>query len=103
SKSRAALQILEGAKTEFEVFNYLSRPPSIDQIKGVLRKLGISAIELVRTSEPEWRITGLQASSSESAIQRALAAYPILIQRPILETETRAVIGRPPERVRELL
>ena len=103
SKSRTALKILEDAKAEFEVFNYLSSPPNLDEIGAILKKLRLPACDIVRTDEPEWRITGLSLASSESAIQRALVAYPILIQRPILENETRAVIGRPPERIRELL
>lgn len=103
SKSRAALKILESAGVEFEVFNYLSTSPDRDEIGKVLQKLGIPAHELVRTCEPEWRITGLSLESPEDPIQRALAAYPILIQRPILEAGDRAIIGRPPERVRELL
>lgn len=103
SKSRAALALLETAKADFEVFLYIHTPPDSARLDGVLKKLGASAIDLLRTNEPEWRITGLDTDSPEAAIRRALVTYPILIQRPILEAEDRAVIGRPPERILELL
>ena len=103
SKSRAALQLLENAKVEFEVFHYLMTPPNGERMDGVIEKLGIPIIEAVRLNEPEWRITGLDVSSPAVAIRRAIISYPILIQRPILETDDAAVIGRPPERILELI
>ena len=103
SKSRAALTLLENAGADFEVCNYLRTPPNGDRVDAVLEKLGLPVLDLVRTNEPEWRITGLSSDSPAMAIRKALITYPILIQRPILEAEDRAVIGRPPERVLELL
>lgn len=103
SKSRAALDLLETAKADFEIFLYTRTPPNSARLDELLEKLGISGFELLRTNEPEWRITGLDADSSEMSLRRALITYPVLIQRPILETDDRAVIGRPPERILELL
>ncbi len=103
SKSRAALKLLENAKAEFEVFHYLMTPPNGARLDAVIEKLGIPMIEAVRLKEPEWRITGLDENSPAAAVRRAMISYPILIQRPILETEDAAVIGRPPERILELL
>lgn len=103
SKSREALVLLEKSTAEFEVFDYLRTPPDAQSLDGVLDKLGMQARELVRMGEPEWRITGLQENSPDMAIRQALIAFPVLIQRPILEAEDSAVICRPPERVLELL
>ena len=103
SKSRATLKLLESAKADFEVFPYINTPPDGERLDAVLAKLDVPILELLRTNEPEWRITGLSVESPAPAIRRAMITYPILIQRPILEAEDRAVIGRPPERVLELL
>ncbi len=103
SKPRAALKLLEAAKVEFEVFHYLMTPANGEKLDALIKKLGIPIIEAVRLNEPEWRITGLEVSSPADAIRRAMVSYPILIQRPILETDDAAVIGRPPERILELL
>ena len=103
SKSRAALELLEDAKADFELFHYVLTPPNGARLDVLLEKLDIPILELIRMNEPEWRITGLTKESPEAAIRKALLTYPILIQRPILEAEDRAVIGRPPERVLELL
>lgn len=103
SKSRTAIKLLEDAKADFEVYLYLARAPRIEEIDALIDKLGTTAAQLLRTGEPEWRVTGLSLESAETAIRRAMAAFPILIQRPILETGDRAVVGRPPERVLDLL
>ena len=103
SKSRAALDLLETAKADFEIFHFVSTPPNSTRLDKILEKLGITAIDLLRTGEPEWRITGLNTDSPEAALRRAMITYPILIERPILEAEDRAVVGRPPERILELL
>ena len=103
SKSRAALRLLENAKAEFEVYHYLMTPPNGARLDRLLGKLKQPITEVLRTNEPEWRITGLDLESPDLAIRRAMTSYPILIQRPILEADDAAVIGRPPERILELL
>lgn len=103
SKSREALDLLEKSSAEFEVFDYLRTPPDAAQLDLVLEKLAMQPVDLVRMNEPEWRITGLEATSPGHAIRQALVAFPVLIQRPILETKATAVLCRPPERVLELL
>ena len=103
SKCRAVLQLLESARADFEIYHYLTAPPDGDRLDALLEKLGIPIVDVLRTNEPEWRITGLSPESPTSAIRKAMITYPILIQHPILEAPDRAVIGRPPERVRELL
>lgn len=85
------------------MLNYLIHPPNADDLDQLVRKMGTDLRSIVRTNEPEYRITGLHSVSPEDAVRRALLAYPILIQRPIAETLDRALICRPPERVLELL
>ncbi|MEM1161928.1 MAG: arsenate reductase (glutaredoxin) [Pseudomonadota bacterium] len=103
SKSRAALALLEEAGVSVEVYHYLEAPLDEGALDTVLDKLGIAAAELTRTCEPSWRESALAKDSPDPDIRAAILAHPILVERPIFETESRAVIGRPPARVLELL
>src|SRR5262245_66135 len=104
SSSRAALKMLEDAGKSPEIVLYLETPPTASQLKDLLGKLGISARALMRAKEPIYQELGLDdASLSDAALIRAMAENPILIERPILVAGKRAVIGRPPERVLELI
>jgi len=103
SKSREALKLLEEKGISFEVFNYLDTPPSREEITALLKKLGISARELMRTKEDVYKELGLAKVSDEERLIDALAEHPKLIERPILIEENRAVIGRPLEKTIEFL
>jgi arsenate reductase len=104
SSSRAALKLLEDRGQSPEILLYLETPPTASQLKELLAKLGIGARALMRTKEPIYKELGLNdASHGDAALIRAMAENPILIERPILVAGKRAVIGRPPERVLELL
>ncbi len=104
SKSRAALQLLEERDLQPVVVHYLDTPPSAAQLREVLEKLGLPPRQLLRSGEDEYRELGLanQALSDEELI-KAMATHPRLIERPILIAGDRAVIGRPPENILELL
>ena len=104
SKSRAALQLLEERDLQPMVVHYLDTPPSTAQLREVLEKLGLPPRQLLRSGEDEYRELGLanQALSDEELI-KAMATHPRLIERPILIAGDRAVIGRPPENILELL
>lgn len=83
---------------------YLETPPSARELKSLLGKLGISARDLLRSGEDEYKTLGLSdASLSEAQLIEAMAKHPKLIERPILIAGDKAVIGRPPEKVLELL
>ena len=69
----------------------------------VLNKLGVPAAEIARRGEGAWKEGGLTPDSPEADIRAAMLAHPILIERPILETDARAGVGRPPEAILELL
>lgn len=104
SKSRGALELLEARGLTPTVVRYLETPLSATQIKALLGKLGISARQLLRSGEEEYKTLNLaDASLSEQHLIDAIAAHPKLMERPILEVGDKAVIGRPPENVLELL
>jgi arsenate reductase len=104
SKSRGALDLLRARRIEPEIAAYLEEAPSIDALRDLLRMLGIGARGLLRTGEPEYEALGLHdATLDDDALLRAMASHPVLIERPIFVHGGRAVIGRPPERVLELL
>jgi arsenate reductase len=104
SSSRAALQLLQGRGLAPKIVLYLETPPTADEIAGLLKKLKIGARDLLRTKEARYAELGLaDASLTEAAIIRAMAENPILIERPVLVSGARAIVGRPPERVLELI
>lgn len=104
SKSRGALELLQARGIEPELVHYLETPPSPAELRELLRMLGIGARGLLRTGEPEYAELGLaDPSLAEDALIDAMAAHPKLIERPVFVRGDRAVIGRPPERVLELL
>jgi len=104
SKSRGALELLEARGLAPTVVRYLETPPSAAELKALLGKLGIGARQLLRSGEDEYKELNL-ADTSLSAAQLidAMATYPKLIERPILIAGDKAVIGRPPEKVLEIL
>lgn len=104
SKSRGALELLRERGIEPEIVAYLDTPPSPAELSELLRKLGLPARDLLRTGEDEYRELGLDDETlSEQQLVEAMAAHPRLIERPVFVVGDRAVIGRPPERVLELL
>lgn len=103
SKSRAALDLLAERGIEPGVVRYLDDAPDRADLEDVLRRLGTDdPREIIRTGEPRYRELGL-AEADRDALLNALVANPILIERPIVLLGERAVIGRPPERVLDLL
>ena len=104
SKSRATLALLEEHVGEFEVINYLDSPPSATELRLLLDQLGMTARELLRTGEAEYQSLGLDDRRlDDAALIAAMVAHPKLIERPIVVTNGKAVIGRPPEAVLAIL
>jgi arsenate reductase len=103
SKSRNTLKLLEENGVQPDIVLYLETPPNSAEIKTLLKKLGISAAQLLRRTESEYKSCGLSAASSEEECVAAMARYPKLIERPIVVRGKQAVLGRPPENVLALI
>jgi len=103
SKSRQSLVLLRENGVEPEVIEYLKTPLDAAALRDLLKKLGLCAHEILRTKEDAYFNCGLSPESSEAEILPAIVAHPILLERPIIVNGNRAIIGRPPENVRELL
>jgi arsenate reductase (glutaredoxin) len=103
SKSRAARALLEARGVRFADRLYLEDPLTRSELASLRDRLGRPASEWVRKDEAAFAQAGLGRNSSETAILDAMAAHPILIERPILVRGARAVVGRPPESVLALL
>lgn len=104
SKSRAAFDLLEARGAQVEVVHYLETPPTGAELRLLLRQLGRPARELLRAGEPEAAALGLDDPTvGDDAVIEAMATHPRLIERPVAVRGDRAVIGRPPERVLDLL
>ncbi len=98
SKSRQTLQLLEDNGVSPDIVLYLETPPSADDINGLLKKLGISARELLRKGEDAYKENKLKDTSlSDEQLVAAMVAHPKLIERPIVVKGNKAVLGRPPE------
>ncbi|RLQ21977.1 arsenate reductase (glutaredoxin) [Seongchinamella sediminis] len=103
SKSRTTLALLEERGIQPEVVLYLETRPDAAEIRSLLDKLEMSAGQLVRRGEEAYKIAGLDRNSSEEELIAAMAAQPKLIERPVVVHGDRAVLGRPPENVLELI
>ncbi len=103
SKSRTTLALLEEHGVSPTIVLYLDSQPGAGEIRGLLKALGKSASQLVRRGEGAYKEAGLSSDSSEAEIIAAMAAAPKLIERPIVVRGGRAVVGRPPENVLELM
>lgn len=104
SKSRQTLQLLQEQGREPFVIEYLNEPPDAATLERILTLLGLEPRQLMRTKEPEYSELNLDdpALTREQLIA-AMVEHPKLIERPIVIAGDRAAIGRPPERVLEIL
>ena len=104
SKSRETLQILQHNNLTPMVIEYLDEPPTRQELKEIIGMLGVSARALLRTGEQIYEDAELDNDTlSEDQIIAAICAHPILLQRPIVVSGGRAVIGRPPAKVLQII
>ena len=104
SKSRGALALLRERGIEPEIVAYLDSAPGADELRALLKLLAQPARALLRSGEDAYAALGLDDPAlDEDALIAAMAAHPQLIERPVFVHQGRAVIGRPPERVLDLL
>ncbi len=102
-KSRQTLNLLNEKGYEPEIVKYLEQPPSKEELKDIIKMLGISAHDLIRTGESIYKEHFKGKELSEEEWIDAMLEYPKLIERPIVIFKDQAVIGRPPEHVLELI
>jgi arsenate reductase (glutaredoxin) len=104
SKSRQTLELLEARGIKPKIVEYLKQPPSAAELKAVLNKLGMKPRDLLRQGEARYAELGLRDRDLPDDVLIALmVANPILIERPIVVSGSEAAIGRPPEKVLEIL
>lgn len=103
AKSREGLALLQEQGHEPEIVLYMEEALSVETLRGLLRKLNMKAEALVRTQEAVWKEEYRDKELSEEEILYAMLEEPRLMQRPILETEERAAVGRPPEALLSIL
>jgi arsenate reductase (glutaredoxin) len=98
--SRKTLEILKESGAEVEVIEYLKAPPSRDALKRLYQRAGLSPAEGLRKKEPD---AAALAEAGDEAVLDAMVANPILIERPLVETEKGVRLCRPQDKVREIL
>ena len=103
SKSRNAVTLLEEKGVEADVVKYLDTPPTKEELVAVLKMLGISARELMRTKEDLYKELNLKEETDEDKLIDAMVKNPKLIERPIVIKDGKAAIGRPIENIIDLL
>ena len=102
-KSRECLAFIENADVEYEIIKYLDAVPSFDELSEIIKKLNIKPIDLVRVKEKVWIENFKGKDLSNTTIIEAMIANPILIERPIVINNQKAVIARPLENVKSIL
>ncbi|MBA6153645.1 arsenate reductase (glutaredoxin) [Gelidibacter maritimus] len=103
SKSREALKILEAQKKDFQVIKYMDEVLHVDNLKTLIHLLDIKPIDLVRRNESIWKENFKNSDLTDDEIIAAMAKYPKLIERPIIINGNKAVIGRPPQKILDIL
>ena len=104
SKSQATLKLLDERGVCPNVVEYQKTPPTRDQLQELSKLLGMTPRELIRATEPAYRNANLDDPTlSDEQLINAIVNDPILLQRPIVVANGRAVIGRPPENVLDIL
>lgn len=103
SKCRQSKSILDEKNIDTEVIEYLNTTPTQEELSHII-SLGIPAKHMIRTGENEWAQTGLDIeTASDDDLINAIIQHPILLQRPIVLANGKAVIARPPEKVLEVI
>ena len=98
------MKILEDLNVEYEIADYLNNPPSADELQSLAKKMGIKARDFTRTKEAVFKELNLKPHLDDDHFMfQKMSENPKLIERPIVVKGDRAVLGRPPEKVEDLL
>ena len=104
SKSRQALELLRQKGVEPRIVEYLKTPPDKAELRRILDRLKLAPRDLMRRNEVAYRENGLDDPAlSDDRLIAAMVEHPILIERPVVVAGGKAILGRPPERVLEIL
>jgi arsenate reductase len=104
SSSRNTLALIREAGIEPKVVEYLKTPPSARELKAIIKRMGVSVRDVIRTKEEAYASLKLDNPKlSDDQLIEAMAAHPILINRPIVVTAKGARLGRPPQAVKDIL
>lgn len=102
-KSRAGVELLENSGKDFEIVKYLDDTPTKSELKNIIQLLDIAPIDLVRKNEAIWKENFKGKDLSDNDIIQAMVDFPKLIERPIVINGNKAVIGRPTEKISEII
>lgn len=102
SKSRESLKLISESDNEVEVIEYLKNPPTMELLQKLSKLLGLKPSEFVRKKDSIIKEENIDLSSEEKVLE-AMSKYPKIIERPIIVNGEKAVIGRPPEKVKEII
>jgi len=102
-KSREGLEILENSGKEFQIVKYLEDSPSKSELAEIIQLLGIQPVELVRKNEAIWKSDFKGKNLNNDDIIDAMVKYPKLIERPIVINGNKAIIGRPPSLILDII
>ncbi|MBL4605130.1 MAG: arsenate reductase (glutaredoxin) [Flavobacteriaceae bacterium] len=103
SKSREGLEILKESGQEFEIIEYLKDVPTLEELKSVIELLKINPIDLIRKNEAIWKESYKGKNLSDTDIITAMIENPKLIERPIVVANGKAMVGRPPQNIKQIL
>lgn len=102
-KSREGLQLVEASGKDFEIVKYLDEVPTESELKAILKKLGMQPMELIRTKETIWKDNFKGKEFTDDELVHIMVENPKLIERPIVINGDKAVVGRPPEKIKDIL
>ncbi len=102
-KSREGLQIIQESNQPYVILDYISNPLTANELKEIITILDIPPIDLIRKNEAVWKSDYKNKVLSDQDLIAAMAAHPKLIERPIIIHKNKGVIGRPKERILEVL
>jgi len=105
TKSRQTLALLHKNNVDIQIVEYLKTPPSVTEIKEILKKLNLRPLDIIRSKESRFKELGLTRDSqiSNSEWIKIIHQNPELIERPIVLLNNKAVLGRPPENVLNII
>lgn len=102
-KSRESIALLEASGKPFEIIKYLEHPLSVSELEVLIQKLGLPTIDLIRQKESIWIENFKGKELTDQQMLQIVAEHPILMERPIVITNLKAVIGRPVENIKKIV